>query len=522
MGFERTIIISTLFTSAISLIVLSILIWNRRAGSRRGVLYFSLGLMATAIYTFGYGMELSTDSLSRVMLWVRFEHLGIQLITPFWALFTLCITGNEKLITPPRLLLLFAYPVFMILAAQTLGTSNLVHHNPRLDTTGPFSTFTYDRGVILYLGLAYVNVCLMACLILYSNMVFRSSPAFRNQAILFWMASLIPFVAEFLYNINLSPYNIDPIPFALTISGFIFTFGYFRFQLFKIIPLARDVIFDNLKDGVLVLDINDRIIDFNPAIQSMVNGLCRSEVGRSIFEVLSDNPVLLDFTRNNNSGMFELERTMGGRNSTYLGNLSPLRDSNNQTVGKIITLHDHTRTKDLLNQLENLAARDSLTNVYNRRIFDQLVLKDMAGQDVNNGKMSLIMLDLDNFKQINDTFGHAAGDMVLKTVIGTCQKLLRQADIPGRYGGDEFVFFLPNTDTTGARVIAERLLDGIIKNKFQLEGKTFSVTASLGVSSAAGLGKVSLKDLFRYADQAVYQAKQQGRNMVCVCSTEES
>lgn len=520
MGFERTLIISILFTSAVCLIVLSILIWNRRSAASRAALYFSLGLAATAIYTFGYGMELCNDTLTEVMFWVRFEHLGIQLITPSWVLFTLCITGNEKVITPRRLLLFFAYPVFMLYATQTLGTLNLVHHNPRLETSGLFPTFTYDRGLILYLGLAYINVCLLSCLVLYSIMVFRSTAAFRNQAILFWVGSLVPFVAEFLYNVSLSPHNIDLIPFALTVSCIIFAFGYFRFQILEIIPLARDVVFDNLKDGVLVLDNNDRIIDFNPSIQSMVTGLCRTLIGRSIYDVLTETPVLLDFTRNNTSGIFELEKKVDGRVSTFMGNLSPLRDSNNQTVGKIISLHDNTETKDLLNRLENLAARDSLTNVFNRRNFDQLVLKDMTHQDHKNGKMSLIMMDLDNFKQINDTFGHAAGDMVLKTVIETCQKRLRHADIPGRYGGDEFVFFLPDTGSADARIIAERLLEGIIRNTFTFEGSTFSVTASLGVSSAFGLGKISLKELFRYADQAVYQAKQEGRNTVCVYNPE--
>jgi diguanylate cyclase (GGDEF)-like protein len=520
MGFERTLIISILFTSAICLIVLSCLIWNRRTSSSRGAQYFALGLAATAVYTFGYGMELSSQSLADVMFWVRIEHLGIQLITPCWVLFTLCITGYERVITPSRLLVLFAYPVFMVFATQTLGTLNLVHKNPRLDISGPFPTFTYDRGIWMYIGLAYINVCLLTCLVLYTIMVFRSKPAFRNQAILFLLASIVPFVAEFLYNIGLSPFNIDLIPFSLTISCFIFAFGYYRFQLLQIIPLARDVIFDNLKDGVLVLDNSDRIIDYNPAIQSMVTGITKTVIGKPVYDVLREEAILLDFIRGNNSGLFELEKSRDGNINTYLGNLSPLRDWNDKTVGKIITLHDNTRTKDLLTQLENLASRDSLTNVFNRRNFEQLVLKDLTRDHPDNGNISLIMMDLDNFKQINDTYGHAAGDMVLKKVIQTCQHLLRQADIPGRYGGDEFVFFLPDTDTDSAKAIAGRLLEGITKNTYQLEGTRFSISASLGVSSSMRSGKISLKELFRNADKAVYMAKQEGRNRVCVCNPE--
>jgi diguanylate cyclase (GGDEF)-like protein len=516
MSFERTLIISTLFSSTIVLIFLAISVWNRRAASGQAAVYFSIGMAATAMYTFGYGMELSNNSLPDIMLWVRFQHLGIQLITPLWVLFTLIITGNEKVITPGRTVILFIYPVYMLFATQTLGTLNLVHINPRLTSFGPFSTFTYDRGLPLYIGLAYINICLLTCLVLFIKMLFRSAPTFRSQAILFCLGSIIPFAAEFLYNLGLSPYNIDLIPFALTMSGIIFAFGLFRFHLLDIVPLARDVIFDSIKDGVIVLDNSNRIIDINTSVQNMLPGVSRNMIGKPVDAALKGFQTLVEFARENSTGIMEIEKEGTEGTIIYLGTISSLRDSKHNRVGKILTLHDNTQTRQLLNQLEELAARDSLTGIFNRRSFYQLATQNMFNLRESGGRMALIMLDLDHFKTVNDTYGHSAGDVALRKVTDTCQKLLRQQDIFGRYGGEEFVIFLPETDLPIAARIAERLRKGIKKKIITYEEFSFSVTASFGVAGiSAKTSPINLDDLFQLADKALYQAKLEGRDRVC-------
>jgi diguanylate cyclase (GGDEF)-like protein len=515
MAYERTLIISTFFAFTIFLFILTVITWKRKASSGKAAGYFSLGLAAAAIYTFGYSMELSSNTLSDVMFWVRFQHLGIQLLTPFWLLFTLCITGHEQIITRGRVILLFLIPVFMIFATQTLGTLNLVHLNPRLITIGPITSFTYDRGILIYIGLAYINVCMLASLILFTIMLIRSATTFRSQAVLFWIGSMIPFVTEFHYNIGLSPYNIDTIPFALTISGLIFSIGLFRFHLLDIVPLARDVIFDSIKDGVIVLDNSNRIIDMNTSVQNMLPGVSKTLIGKSINETLTNFKTLADFAVGNDAGSIEIVKEGTGGSVNYLGTISSLHDSNHNQVGKIITLHDNTLARQLLDQLEELAARDSLTGIYNRRSFDQLATQKMFNLQTPDSRMSLIMFDLDHFKNINDTYGHSAGDLALKTIASICQKLLRQGDILGRYGGEEFVIFLPETDLPSALVIAERLRSGINKQEILYEEHSFTLSASLGVASCSqDSGRLTLDEFIQQADRAVYRAKQAGRNQV--------
>jgi diguanylate cyclase (GGDEF)-like protein len=130
--------------------------------------------------------------------------------------------------------------------------------------------------------------------------------------------------------------------------------------------------------------------------------------------------------------------------------------------------------------------------------------------------MSVIMLDIDHFKKINDTYGHATGDEILLTLVATVQKLLRSPDIFGRLGGEEFAVVLPATDQAGGATVAGRLREAVEALSYQLDGKTkVTFTISLGVSSWRP-GDSGMEELLARADNALYVAKGSGRNRVCL------
>lgn len=517
MIIERAFFVNVLIASAIILIFLFIIAWEKRPSLGSSVVYMSISLGAMCIYNYGYAMELSSNNLEEIMRWVRFEHLGIQLISPSCFLFALCMTGNEKKITPARVASLFVFPVLMILATQTLGGLNLTHGNPRLNTSGPISVFIYDKTPLMWASLGYIYLCLTGSLVLFTIKLVRATPDFRIQAALFWIGSLIPFISALFYNLGWSLHNLDYTPFALTFTSILTAMGFLMFRMLDIVPLARDVIYDNLNDGVLVLDNRDYIMDFNRSLEKILVDVDKKTIGHSALDVLTAYPSLVELIKKNSFGSVEFEVNRPGGTFSYIGTLAPLQDSKKKEVGKIVSIHDNTHTKQLLNQLEELAARDSLTGMYNRRSFDQLAAQKMHQFQLAGGAMSLIMLDLDHFKRVNDTYSHSAGDMVLKTVTEICRKLLRQADILGRYGGEEFLVLLPGIDSSAAAIIAERLRQGIEQQNMSYEGHSFTITASLGVASTVFPGSITLEELFHCADSAVYQAKKEGRNRIYVC-----
>jgi len=167
------------------------------------------------------------------------------------------------------------------------------------------------------------------------------------------------------------------------------------------------------------------------------------------------------------------------------------------------------------------ADHDGLTRIANRHHFDTRLREEMKRHQRHQDELSLMMLDLDFFKSVNDTYGHQAGDMVLREVGRILQKTLRESDFPARYGGEEFVVILPQTREEQAWVLAERLRALIGKTTFRFQRKRFRVTASIGIAGLKPGALAPPENLIFSADQALYRAKSSGRNMVCSSCVEE-
>ncbi len=515
---ERAILVAVLITSAVIVLFLAATAWRKRAYAGPAAVYLTLSMLAVVIYNFGYAMELASSTLERIMFWVRFQHWGIQVITPTWLLFALSLAGKERWITPKRIIALFAIPAFLFLSAQTLGSLNLYHNNPRLDTTGPFPTFTYDQGWVVWVGMSYFNLCLVASTLLFVSMLFRAAPAFRKQALIFLLGSSIPWAGMEFYLMGWTPHHLDTSPVSLSLSSWIFWIGFSKFRLLDILPIARDAIFEAMQDGVLVLNHRDELLDFNPGMQAIFPWLNQQSIGYSVYDVLADYPVLLRLIRKGKSDLVELQVRHAGETSIYQCNLSLLINHRKRTWGKIVTLHNFTQTRELLDRLEELSRLDGLTGAYNHRHFEKLASREIYRYRRYGGALSLILLDLDHFKLINDTYGHAAGDEALRAVVETLQSRLRQTDILARWGGEEFVILLPETNAEAAAQLAEELRRMLEQHPIVHKGHSFQLTASFGVAGVSAPAQASLDELLRCADEALYQAKAQGRNTVCVCS----
>ena len=165
-----------------------------------------------------------------------------------------------------------------------------------------------------------------------------------------------------------------------------------------------------------------------------------------------------------------------------------------------------------------LAVRDGLTGLYNRRAFGELLGQAVAREDRQaGGRLSLLILDLDHFKKLNDTYGHPAGDAALKSAAEVLRRHLRKGDLAARYGGEEFVLILPGTDESGARHLAERVREALADHRLVFEGAKITVTASFGLAVWPEGGQEP-DALLASADRALYAAKQAGRNRVVAAS----
>ena len=163
-------------------------------------------------------------------------------------------------------------------------------------------------------------------------------------------------------------------------------------------------------------------------------------------------------------------------------------------------------------QLEKLALTDPLTGILNRRAFFEISEQILKISLRNKTSFSILLLDIDFFKKVNDVYGHLVGDDILKYLVSTVSKEIRDSDVFARYGGEEFIVMLPDTDEDGARNLAEKMRESIELNPFACEKLSVEVTVSIGVAELRG--EKLLRDVIHRADEALYMAKANGRNRV--------
>ncbi len=173
---------------------------------------------------------------------------------------------------------------------------------------------------------------------------------------------------------------------------------------------------------------------------------------------------------------------------------------------------------EMVDEVKKMAITDPLTGLYNRRYMNDMLSKEFQKAKRYGGNLSCLMVDIDHFKQVNDTYGHAVGDMVLKEVAATLKNCLRTVDIVARWGGEEFVILLPATKLKQAEEAAQKVLRAVSKTKFDhIEGEP--LTVSIGISSSSSK-KLTTEDMIvNTADEALLEAKRNGRNRTEVYST---
>jgi diguanylate cyclase (GGDEF)-like protein/PAS domain S-box-containing protein len=197
---------------------------------------------------------------------------------------------------------------------------------------------------------------------------------------------------------------------------------------------------------------------------------------------------------------------------------APIKDDSGKIIRCIGIWRDVTERIRLIEDLDAMATSDDLTKAHNRRYFFNAVEKEAKRTVRKQMPLSLILFDIDKFKDINDSYGHHSGDLVLVEISNVCKKMLRGEDTFARIGGEEFVVMLPDTDDDEAATIAERIRHLISELIVTDRGKTIAVTVSIGVTSWNPGRGLDINTLLNEADQAMYHAKSSGRNKVSVYS----
>lgn len=273
---------------------------------------------------------------------------------------------------------------------------------------------------------------------------------------------------------------------------------------------------DRLSEGITIIDADDKLVLFNTqaaeylgietdsiAVGVSLHDLVVSETGEKVSDPGSLLIQQLDVSRQGKPQFFE--REVGE------GKILSVR-ANPIPGGGVITLYtDITERKAFEKRLIDMATRDELTGLINRREFFTLAAHEEERAKREGHVVSVMMLDADYFKKINDTFGHSAGDDVLRDLADNCRKIFRKTDVVGRYGGEEFAVMLPGAEEKMAKIIAERIRSSIEASTVKHDDEDINYTVSIGIACATGKD-VKIEELLDRADRALYTAKAEGRN----------
>ncbi|MCW3478692.1 EAL domain-containing protein [Neisseriaceae bacterium JH1-16] len=289
----------------------------------------------------------------------------------------------------------------------------------------------------------------------------------------------------------------------------------------------------SIGDAVITTDAGGRVEYLNPAAESLIGVATGNAYGRPLGDLFR----LIDESTRQHE-MHPLARVLGAENGEKaISNLllvrpddsevavdmigAPIRDSVDGITGVVLVFHDMTRERQYIASLSWQATHDALTGLVNRREFEHRLMQLIDSPSQPCGEHTLMYLDLDQFKVVNDTCGHAAGDELLRQVCMLLLLHLRKNDTLARLGGDEFGVLLENCTTEAAINIAETLRNTVSDLHFAWGGRPFSVSVSIGVVHVLAR-PTSLEEVLRAADVACYMAKEKGRNRVQVYQMDDS
>ena len=285
---------------------------------------------------------------------------------------------------------------------------------------------------------------------------------------------------------------------------------------------------DTSRDGVIVIDRNGKVVEFNPAAEQLFGYSAEDMKGASVNhlmpeDVAQEHNKFVKYSRANQPRNMAPGRQVMGRRKD--GSEFPVEITVGQAASAqgrmyVGVVRDISERKAYEDQLIELASTDSLTGAFNRRAFLAAAEDSFRRARRYGTPLSLLNIDVDYFKRINDNYGHAAGDQVLVNLVDLFRRSFRETDKIGRFGGEEFLVLLPETDLGKAAEAAERLLETVRNNTEQLDdGRCFTYTISIGIA-AVQPDSDDFETIINTSDEALYQAKQTGRNRYCVAEQE--
>ncbi|WP_124118661.1 histidine kinase N-terminal 7TM domain-containing diguanylate cyclase [Paenibacillus xylanexedens] len=500
-----------------------------------------------------------TDDSGLQLFYVTLSFVAVSLLGSGWLLLTIFITGYAERLSAKGTFLLFVPAVIGAIGVVANPWNEFV-----ISLEGGYIERAYGPWfwVVMVILVSYF----LASLVVLFRAVYSSqtSAMIKKQVrITLWGILVLAVFATIDAILNVVLARWLPIIPGMTslgifLSDLFFVYVIKRYNVFDLVSIAHEDVINTIPYGILVLDENEVIVEANKASRSFMDLHVGDSFDMEVFlesvQVVGSCREFVNHYKKKENTLSHIEVIVERDNNIrhFILQSSPIVDSALVPIGHILTFQDVSQERfyvkemnrqnvtlqernqalDLIRQelseanrkLEELALTDSLTNCYNRRYLTQHLNHEVITNIQYKTPFSLLLLDIDYFKAINDRYGHVIGDEVLVRTAEAVKQSIRSTDILTRYGGEEFMIYLPHTEHDLANKIAERVRTAVESNRIMVDHEIMqvSITISIGILSFEDfeVGHVPdnpegyLTQLFAAVDKALYQAKQNGRNRV--------
>jgi diguanylate cyclase (GGDEF)-like protein len=508
------LLVLVVMLNALSVLGVLALFWRRGGLARRPAL--SALAAATFLYAFGYGLELAGATLEWKRYALAVQYLGITALGPLLLTVAASFAGARWLARTWIRATAWVAAAVGYASVVTSQRHDLFYARLDVAPAGPLLMLDLEPGPVYVALQAFVGITILVANVVLVRAWRRAPARERGPMATLMVASSIPWIANLAYLAGLVPWRLDGPPFFLLPIAALFAWSVRDQGLVELRPIARDEVVERLRDPVVVADLHGRIVDANAAGEAFLDHL---EVDpQRPGAVLGRYPALASWTAiASHAGASERQQELAVDGRTFRVRPVSLHDRRGRASGLALVFHDVSSYERMHRNLERLATTDALTDLPNRRRFFEVARRWIAREGAAGVASGWLVIDVDHFKQVNDRYGHDAGDRVLRAVAAALLGAVRGGDVVARMGGEEFAVFLPGAERTAALTVAERLRAAVASAQMPVAG--VRVTVSVGACARPG-GTIDLDEVLAEADAALYRAKAGGRDRVAVAPDE--
>jgi diguanylate cyclase (GGDEF)-like protein len=462
----------------------------------------SSATLLLAVYILGYSFEITANNFDTAFVGLIIQYISYPFISPLILLYALSHSGIK--VRKPVKFLLFIIPIAQSVLAITSRYHTLYYSNMEFTPPPILAHLRVTGTPLYYISFAYIYIMLIASAIILTKNAFGQRGSKRYTEFSIAIAFFIPIITATLYLANLTPWRYDLTPVFLCVTCIIICVCTLRFNYLQFLPAATSQMVDEMKDSFVVLDADNGFVNANVAAKKLFPFLKTAKFGDEI----PDDVREYFFT-----GTPEYEFSIIKNDREYFYKVSVgFIYKRSKAVCKTFIFYDITDTKKLINELSQKTSYDDVTGIYNRVTLMRYLYIIQEKSDIEYVSSAILMVDIDDFKRVNDALGYQGGDKTLADLAKSLKACLSEDDVFGRYDDEEFCIALWNTDKDTAEKKAENIRERIEKTPFVVDGISFTVTVSIGISLYIPDEEKKIEAVLAEAGKALVTAKEEGKN----------